>query len=98
MAIFETILFTINMHIGYVLFGAIDVGETLSVERPLSFIQMSAGGSIFVHAFGAYFGIMVGITMMFRNYDYTEDKQGTTSTTDVFSLLGLTSVWTFYSG
>ena len=26
MAIFETILFVINMHIGYVLFGAIDVG------------------------------------------------------------------------
>ena len=46
------------------------------------------GGSIFIHAFGAYFGILVGFTMMFRNYDYTEDKQGTTSTTDVFSLLG----------
>ena len=29
MAIFETILFTINMHIGYVLFGAIDVGEQM---------------------------------------------------------------------
>ena len=27
MAIFETIIFTINMHIGYVMFGAIDVGE-----------------------------------------------------------------------
>ena len=35
MAIFETILFTINMHIGYVLFGAIDVGETLNVKRLL---------------------------------------------------------------
>ena len=34
---------------------------------------------------------MVGLTMMFRNFDYTEDKQGTTSTTDVFSLLGVTS-------
>ena len=51
-------------------------------------IQIYAGGSIFVHAYGAYFGIMVGLTMMFRNYDYTEDKQGTTATTDVFSLLG----------
>ena len=32
--------------------------------------------------------IMVGLTMMLRNFEYTEDKQGTTGTTDVFSLLG----------
>ena len=29
MGIIETILFTINMHIGYVMFGAIDVGTLL---------------------------------------------------------------------
>lgn len=43
---------------------------------------------MFIHAFGAYFGVMVGLTMKFRNYAYSEDKQGTNSTTDVFSLLG----------
>ena len=33
---------------------------------------------------------MVGLIASFRNYDVTEDKQGTNSTTDVFSLLGKT--------
>ena len=49
---------------------------------------MYLGGSIFIHAYGAYFGVMVGLIASFRNYDTTAEKQGTNSTTDVFSLLG----------
>ena len=56
------------------------------------------GGSIFIHAFGAYFGIMVALTMMFRNFDHTADKQDTTPTTDVFSLLGEEADTVLHSG
>ena len=44
---------------------------------------------MFIHAFGAYFGVMVGVTMKYRDYSVSDDKTGTNSTTDVFSLLGI---------
>ena len=46
------------------------------------------GGSMFVHAFGAYFGVTIGIVTRWRNYEPTEDRQETTVTSDMFSLLG----------
>ena len=61
-------------------------------------ILIFTGGSMFIHAFGAYFGVMVGITSAFRNYTYSEEKQGTTATTDVFSLLGNTKYKKLFKG
>ena len=43
---------------------------------------------MFVHAFGAYFGVTIGIVTRWRNYDKSAAKQGTTGTSDMFSLLG----------
>ena len=49
------------------------------------------GGSIFVHAFGAYFGMAITVVMSRKNYDKAgSEKNDTTVTSDIFSLLGET--------
>ena len=48
------------------------------------------GGSIFVHAFGAYFGMAITVVMSRKNYSKAGDeKNDTTPTSDIFSLLGV---------
>ena len=61
----------------------------LNESMILSYIQITdAGGSIFVHMFGAYFGL--GVTRMI--YDETigkeNEKEGSVYHSDVFAMIG----------
>ena len=71
MGIFETILVVINMHVGFNLMGANDIG-----------------GAIFVHTFGAYFGLAVSFCFRKKKLEKSELNEGTRYTSDITSLLG----------
>ena len=84
MGLIETILFVANAHFGYSILGTVDVGKNCIFF--LTFVLI--GGSIFIHAFGAYFGLAISLLMSRKDFDVTGDKQDTTPTTDLFSFLG----------
>ena len=56
------------------------------------------GGTIFIHTFGAYFGVLV--SLMFRGRDYENEKsadlQNSRYTSDHFSFLGTLLLWVFW--
>ena len=56
---------------------------------------MDAGDSIFVHAFGAYFGLAVSRAMYTPNVTDNK-KQGSGYTSDLFSMVGTIFLWMFW--
>ncbi|XP_038065645.1 ammonium transporter Rh type B-like isoform X2 [Patiria miniata] len=56
---------------------------------------VDVGGSMFVHVFGAYFGLAVAFIL---KRDATEDneKEGATYHSDIFSLIGTIFLWMFW--
>lgn len=54
------------------------------------------GGSIFLHTFGAYFGLAV--TFVLNKKEYREhSKEGSAYHSDVFAMIGKTSLNVYYS-
>ena len=61
------------------------------------------GGSIFIHTFGAYFGVFLSLMDRKRNYDLqpSQDKSASDHTSDIFSILGtlmLLIYWPSFNG
>ena len=45
------------------------------------------GGAMFIHAFGAYFGLAVSLMHRHRNLGLSEPLEGSRYTSDIFSLV-----------
>ncbi|XP_065159135.1 ammonium transporter Rh type A isoform X3 [Atheta coriaria] len=57
-----------------------------------------AGDSIFVHAFGAYFGLAVSYVLARRTKEWTEANpmEGSSYTSDLFAMIGTVFLWMFW--
>lgn len=56
---------------------------------------IDAGDSIFVHLFGAYFGLAVS-RMLYHEDKVENPKQGSSYTNDLFSMVGTIFLWMFW--
>eukprot|EP00094_Tigriopus_californicus_P000211 TCALIF_00205-PA protein Name:"Similar to rhbg-a Ammonium transporter Rh type B-A (Xenopus laevis)" AED:0.58 eAED:0.58 QI:0/0.22/0.1/0.6/0.44/0.4/10/0/697 len=56
---------------------------------------IDAGDSIFVHTFGAYFGLAVS-RMLYSKHAVQNNKQGSAYTSDLFSMVGTIFLWMFW--
>ena len=54
------------------------------------------GGSIFIHTFGAYFGLTVSFCLQKMNTEHSGHNEGPRYTSDMFSLLGTIILWVFW--
>lgn len=60
----------------------------------LEVIQASdVGASMFVHIFGAYFGLMVSLVL---KRDFTSEKEGASYNSDIFAMIGTIFLWLFW--
>ena len=51
-------------------------------------MQSCTGGSIFVHTFGAYFGLAISFCLRKQRTEMSEEREGPRYTSDITSLLG----------
>ena len=72
------------------------INEWLVLEGGLGITQgfVDAGGSIIIHAFGAYFGM--GLTLVLSNAKHREMPIESDATSDRFSMLGSMILWIFW--
>jgi len=56
---------------------------------------VDAGDTIFVHLFGAYFGLTVARVLYNQDHD-NSSKQGSSYTSDLFSMVGTVFLWMFW--
>lgn len=54
------------------------------------------GGAIFIHTFGAYFGIAMAMTHRGRNFSLSEKLEESRYTSDLFAMLGTVLLWIFW--
>ena len=54
------------------------------------------GGSIFIHTFGAYFGLTVSFCLQKMKVDESSRYEGPRYTSDMFSLLGTIILWVYW--
>jgi len=60
----------------------------------LEVLQASdVGASMFVHIFGAYFGLMVSLVL---KRDLTSEKEGASYNSDIFAMIGTIFLWLFW--
>ncbi|CAI5792763.1 ammonium transporter Rh type C [Podarcis lilfordi] len=55
-----------------------------------------AGGSMTIHTFGAYFGLVVTAILYRPNLEQTKDKQGSVYHSDLFSMIGTLFLWMYW--
>jgi ammonium transporter Rh len=72
------------------------INEWLVLDGGLGITKgfVDAGGSIIIHAFGAYFGI--GLTLMLTSAKHREIPVESDATSDRFSMLGSMILWIFW--
>merc|ERR1719238_144122 len=56
---------------------------------------VDAGDTIFVHLFGAYFGLTVS-RVLYQKAQTTSDKEGSSYTSDMFSMVGTVFLWMYW--
>ncbi|NWS42950.1 RHBG protein, partial [Probosciger aterrimus] len=70
---------------------------TLNEYILLSLLGVSdSGGSVTVHAFGAYFGLMVSRILRQPHMDQREEQRDTGHQPDVFAVVGTVCLWIFW--
>ncbi|KAJ6246911.1 rh50 [Anaeramoeba flamelloides] len=80
-AFFEIIFYGLNIYINVLNIELIDIG-----------------GSLIIHTFGAYFGIGLTwvLTPKLKNFPEEHPEDGSTKTSDLFSLFGTIFLWLFW--
>ncbi|KAG1715062.1 Ammonium transporter Rh type B [Nymphon striatum] len=58
-------------------------------------VVSDVGGSMFVHVFGAYFGIGVSV-MLFKRPQRGHEKNGANYNSDIFAMIGTLFLWMFW--
>ena len=54
-------------------------------------------GAIFIHTFGAYFGIALSLLMRKKDFGrFSENLEGSTYNSDIFSVVGTVLLWIFW--
>ncbi|XP_065516072.1 ammonium transporter Rh type B isoform X4 [Lathamus discolor] len=72
---------------------------TLNEYTLLSLLGVSdSGGSVTVHTFGAYFGLLVSRLLRQPHRDQREEQQDTGHQPDGFAVVGTISLWIFWPG
>ena len=56
---------------------------------------VDAGDTIFVHVFGAYFGLTVA-RVLYNKDQTTSSKEGSSYTSDMFSMVGTVFLWVYW--
>ena len=103
LSVIEAPVFVLNSYLGYTILGVADVGNvsrfaSLQVllssffSRESSVNTMSSnnvilGGAIFIHAFGAYFGLAVSIMHRRRNVALSENMESSKYASDIFAMV-----------
>ena len=111
LSLLETPVFALNLHLGYSILGCVDVGKLKSWSYKLlvksysfaAFLYVSiiysiinfTGGAIFVHAFGAYFGLAVSMVHRRRKTESSEHLEGSRYTTDIFAMVFSITLFSF---
>ena len=106
LAFIEVPLWVLVNYIGYEIIGAIDVGKytfEIVFEFSRQIFCILIGGAIFIHTFGAYFGLIVSLVDRQRDYNhpFAAKRSGSDHTTDLFSILGtlmLLIYWPSFNG
>ncbi len=57
---------------------------------------LDIGGAIFIHAFGAFFGLAVSIMSRKRDVGRSEHLEGSTYVSDIFSMVGTILLWIYW--
>ncbi|ODM95071.1 Ammonium transporter Rh type B [Orchesella cincta] len=56
---------------------------------------IDVGGSMFIHTFGAYFGLALSLVLR-KNSDSESKNEGASYTSDVFAMIGTVFLWMFW--
>ncbi|XP_014296406.1 ammonium transporter Rh type B-B isoform X1 [Microplitis demolitor] len=60
------------------------------------FMAIDAGGSMFVHVFGAYFGMAVSFAFGIKDKPKEHNLEGSTYQSDLFAMIGTIFLWLFW--
>lgn len=74
-------------------------GALFVLNAYLGYVVLGAvdvGGAIFIHAFGAYFGLAVSLMARKRVVAKSEHREGSTATTDIFAMIGTVILWVYW--
>ena len=73
-----------------------DASTSVSLWANERSIRSFKGGAIFIHIFGAYFGIAVSLVMRKRDYLAAESLEGSKYQSDVWAMIGTVILWIFW--
>jgi len=62
----------------------------------VDFVVVDMGGSIFVHTFGAYFGLAVSYVLGKPDQEKTEERNSSNYNSDMFAMIGTLFLWMFW--
>ncbi|XP_029169614.1 ammonium transporter Rh type A-like isoform X2 [Nylanderia fulva] len=65
------------------------IGENL-------FMAVDAGGSMFVHVFGAYFGLAISFIFGIKDRPKENELEGSSYQSDIFAMIGTVFLWLFW--
>ncbi|XP_077261192.1 rhesus blood group-associated glycoprotein Rh50 isoform X4 [Temnothorax americanus] len=60
------------------------------------FMVVDAGDSMFVHVFGAYFGLAISFVLGMKDKPEEHDLEGSSYQSDVFAMIGTVFLWLFW--
>lgn len=96
--IIEVFLYALNEFIGAELLkvswftSVINESIKKSINQLLILQAIDVGGSMFIHTFGAYFGLSMSLVMR-KNAECESSKEGATNTSDLFAMIGTNKLY-----